>query len=107
MLEQTPHSMSWDYDAMGYIAMGIATFCASQAITGPGFARRVRFALYANALTTPLIATAYFYPRNPDYSRTARRSLSTCTGAATQYRGAPTRAQSGRCDCSSSQSVSD
>ncbi len=30
VLEQNPHSMFWDYDAVGYIAMGLAClFCSS------------------------------------------------------------------------------
>ena len=64
VLEQTPHSMFWDYDAIGYIAMGFATLFAARAIApSAGFDRWVRRSLYANAIVTPLIATVYFYPR--------------------------------------------
>ena len=63
LLEQSPHSMFWDYDAIGYIAMGFATLFAAQAVPGAGFDRWVRRSLYANAIVTPLIATVYFYPR--------------------------------------------
>jgi len=63
LLEQTPHSMFWDYDAIGYIAMGVATLFAAQATSPVGFERWARRSLYANAAVTPLIATVYFYPR--------------------------------------------
>ena len=62
VLDQTPHSLFWDYDAVGYIAMGIATLLAVPAFDTTGFERRVRWALIANTLVTPLIATVYFYP---------------------------------------------
>jgi hypothetical protein len=63
VLDQTPHSMYWDYDAIGYIAMGLASLFAAQAISGVGFDRWVRRSLLANAIVTPLIAIVYFYPR--------------------------------------------
>jgi hypothetical protein len=62
MLEQTPHSLFWDYDAIGYIAMGLATLMALPALRNRGFERAVRLSLVAHALTTPLIAIVYFYP---------------------------------------------
>ena len=62
VLDQTPHSLFWDYDAVGYIAMGIATLLAIPTFAPTGFERRVRWALIANTLVTPLIATVYFYP---------------------------------------------
>ena len=63
VLEQTPHSMYWDYDAVGYIAMGFATLFAAQAMPQTGFGRRVKWTLYANTFVTPLITIVYFYPR--------------------------------------------
>lgn len=63
VLDQTPHSMYWDYDAIGYIAMGFSTLFAAQAISSAGFDRWVRRSLLANAIVTPLIAAVYFYPR--------------------------------------------
>ena len=36
VLEQTPHSMFWDYDAIGYIAMGLATLVAVPALAARG-----------------------------------------------------------------------
>jgi uncharacterized protein (TIGR03382 family) len=62
VLEQTPHSLFWDYDAVGYIAMGLACLLAVPAINGVGFELWVRRSLIANALVTPLIGTVYFYP---------------------------------------------
>ncbi len=63
ILEQTPHSLFWDYDAVGYLSMGIASLLAVPAIGTVGFERLVRRSLVANALVTPLIAFVYFYPR--------------------------------------------
>jgi hypothetical protein len=62
VLDQSPHSLFWDYDAAGYISMGLATLLAVPAFNGDGFERYVRWALIANTLVTPLIATVYFYP---------------------------------------------
>jgi len=63
VLEQTPHSMFWDYDAVGYISMGLASLFAVPAVGNAGFERWVRLSLIANALVTPLISIVYFYPR--------------------------------------------
>ena len=62
LLEQTPHSMFWDFDAIGYISMGLATLVAIPAVDKAGFERWVRWSLIANALVTPLISIVYFYP---------------------------------------------
>lgn len=62
LLNQTPHSLFWDYDAIGYIAMGFACLFLLPAIGRIGFERRVRPALIANVLVTPLISVVYFYP---------------------------------------------
>ena len=62
MLEQTPHSLFWDFDAIGYIAMGLAALIAMPALENSGFERRVRWSFAAHALVTPLIAFVYFYP---------------------------------------------
>lgn len=62
LLEQTPHSLFWDYDAAGYIAMGVACLLAVPALGNTGFDRWVRRALLANALVTPLISIVYFAP---------------------------------------------
>lgn len=63
VLEQTPHSLFWDYDAAGYICMGLATLLAVPALRSHGFERWVRMSLVANAAATPLICIVYFYPR--------------------------------------------
>lgn len=62
VLEQTPHSLFWDYDAIGYISMGLATLFAAPALGKVGFERWVRMSLIANAFVTPLISIVYFYP---------------------------------------------
>jgi hypothetical protein len=62
ILDQTPHSLFWDYDAVGYIAMGLATLFAVPALSRAGFERRVRKSFIAHALVTPLISIVYFYP---------------------------------------------
>ncbi len=63
ILEQTPHSMFWDFDALGYIFMGFATLMAIPVFNKQGFQKWVRIVFIANALVTPLIAIVYFYPR--------------------------------------------
>ena len=65
ILQQTPHSLFWDFDALGYIFMGLATFVAIPIFNRSGFQKWVRMAFIANALVTPLISIVYFYP---DYS---------------------------------------
>jgi hypothetical protein len=62
ILEQTPHSLFWDFDALGYICMGLATLVAIPALNDTGFDRWVRWSFIANALVTPLISIVYFYP---------------------------------------------
>lgn len=62
ILEKTSHSLFWDFDALGYIAMGLACLLAVPAIKSVGFERWVRRSLIANALVTPLIGIVYFSP---------------------------------------------
>ncbi|MBD0377004.1 MAG: hypothetical protein ICV51_15410 [Flavisolibacter sp.] len=62
ILEQTPHSLFWDFDALGYIFMGLATLIAIPVFEKHGFQRWVRLSFLANALVTPLITIVYFYP---------------------------------------------
>ena len=62
ILIQTPHSLFWDFDAIGYISMGFATLLAIPVFKKQGFQRWVRISFMANALVTPLIAFVYFYP---------------------------------------------
>jgi len=62
MLEQTPHSLFWNYDAIGYISMGLATLVAIPALENSGFERWVKASFLAHALVTPLITIVYFHP---------------------------------------------
>jgi hypothetical protein len=62
ILEQTPHSLFWNFDAIGYIAMGLATLVAVPALGHRGIEKWVRLSFLANALVTPLISVVYFYP---------------------------------------------
>ena len=62
VLEQTPQSMFWNYDAVGYISMGLATLFAIPALSKYGFDRWVRISFIAHVLVTPLISIVYFYP---------------------------------------------
>lgn len=62
VLEQTPHSMFWNFDAVGYIAMGLAALFAIPALERRGIERWTRVALFVHFLTTPLISIVYFYP---------------------------------------------
>jgi hypothetical protein len=68
MLVQSPHSLFWDFDAVGYICMGLAMVCAIPVFGRTGFPARVRTACWIHGVgTTPLIAFVYFYP---DFSET-------------------------------------
>lgn len=62
ILIQTPHSLFWDFDAIGYIFMGLATLFAVPVFQKNGFQRWVRYSFLFHALVTPLIAFVYFYP---------------------------------------------
>jgi heme/copper-type cytochrome/quinol oxidase subunit 4 len=62
VLEQTPHSLFWDYDAVGYVAMGLSTLLAVPAVSGAGFEKWVKRCLLAHAVVTPLICVVYFHP---------------------------------------------
>jgi len=62
LLRQTPHSLFWDFDAAGYIFMGLATLFAIPVFKKQGFQKWVRYSLLAHTLVTPLIAFVYFYP---------------------------------------------
>jgi hypothetical protein len=62
ILSQTPHSLFWDFDAIGYIFMGFATFFSVPIFEKQGFQRWVRYSFLAHSLVTPLIVFVYFYP---------------------------------------------
>ena len=62
VLEQTPHSLCWDCDAIAYISMGIAALAVIPALGDSAIERRVRIACIANAVATVLSGIVYFYP---------------------------------------------
>ncbi|MEO6547308.1 MAG: hypothetical protein ABIN94_04890 [Ferruginibacter sp.] len=62
ILHQTPHSLFWDFDAIGYLCMGLATLSAVPVFEKKGIQKWVRISFLANALVTPLIGFVYFYP---------------------------------------------
>ena len=66
ILIQTPHSLFWDFDAIGYIFMGLATLFAVPVFQKTGFQKWVKYSLLTHALVTPLIAFVYFYPNFSD-----------------------------------------
>lgn len=63
VLDQTPHSLFWDVDGLGYICMGISTFFLAFAFPAGESRQWLRRFLIANGLVVPLISTVYFYPR--------------------------------------------
>jgi len=62
LLEQTPHSLLWDFDAMAYLAMGVAAVLIVPALGDSRHERRVRWACIAHAVATMLAGVVYFYP---------------------------------------------
>ena len=64
---QTPHSLFWTVDALGYIALGLSTLFAIPVFAKQGLQQWIRRVFLANGLITPLIAFVYFYP---DFSTT-------------------------------------
>ena len=66
ILNQSPHSLFWDFDAIGYICMGLATLFAVPVFEKQGFQKWVRYCFFVHSLVTPLIAFVYFYPKFSD-----------------------------------------
>ncbi|HUL44293.1 MAG TPA: hypothetical protein VLY03_08045 [Bacteroidota bacterium] len=62
VLDQTPHSLFWDVDALGYIFMGLSTLFAVPLFAKSGFEKWPRRFFLANGLILPLICFVYFYP---------------------------------------------
>jgi hypothetical protein len=62
LLNQTPHSLFWDIDGLGYIFLNLATIFAIPVFEKQGLQNWVRRFFIANGLITPLFAIAYFYP---------------------------------------------
>lgn len=62
VLDQTPHSLFWDMDALGYIFMGLSTLFAVPVFAKEGLQKWLRWFFLANGLVIPLISFVYFYP---------------------------------------------
>ena len=62
ILDQTPHSLFWDVDALGYICMGFATLFGAFVFSSGRAGKRAKGFFIANAVMTPVIAVVYFYP---------------------------------------------
>ena len=62
VLDQTPHSLFWDIDALAYVFMGLATLCGSAVFRWRGIEGWSKGFFLANALMTPVVALVYFYP---------------------------------------------
>jgi hypothetical protein len=63
VLDQTPHSLFWDVDALGYIYLGFSTLFASFVFEKSKGEKWVKWVLLANGLMNPVIAFVYFYPQ--------------------------------------------
>jgi hypothetical protein len=61
VLEQTPHSLLWDFDAMAYIAMGLTALVIIPALRREGVERLVRIACGAHVAATLLAGVVYFH----------------------------------------------
>ena len=61
-LEQTPHSLLWDFDAIAYIMMGVASLVIVPALGSGRAERHVRIACIGNAAATVLAGIVYFSP---------------------------------------------
>ena len=62
VLDQTPHSLFWDVDALGYIFMGLSTLFAVPVFAKTGLEKWLRWFFLANGIVVPVIAFVYFYP---------------------------------------------
>jgi hypothetical protein len=62
VFDQTPHSLFWYIDALGYIFMGLATLFATPVFANKGVELWTKRFFLANALITPVITLVYFYP---------------------------------------------
>jgi hypothetical protein len=62
VLNQTPHSLFWDVDALGYIFLSLSTLVAVPLFEKHGLQLWVRRFFLANGLIIPLFCIAYFHP---------------------------------------------
>jgi len=63
VLDQTPHSLFWDVDALGYIYLGFSTLFASFVFERRKGEKWLKWILLGNGLMNPVIAFVYFYPQ--------------------------------------------
>lgn len=61
-LDQTPHSLFWAVDGMGYLTLGLATLLASAVFPATRRGRWARRFFLWNFLMDPVIAYVYFAP---------------------------------------------
>lgn len=62
VLDQTPHSLFWDFDAAAYILMGLTTLAIIPALRNTRLERALRVACIANVVATLLAGVVYFSP---------------------------------------------
>lgn len=62
LLEQTPHSLLWDFDALAYLAMGLAMLFIVPALGRTRVEHWLRTAAVAHVVATVLAGVVYFYP---------------------------------------------
>jgi hypothetical protein len=62
LLNQTPHSLFWDVDALGYVFLSLATLAASPVFEKHDLERWVRRFFVANGAIIPLFCVTYFSP---------------------------------------------
>lgn len=62
VLEQTPHSLLWDFDALGYMSMGLALLFVVPVLGRTGVERLARWFCIGNLIATGLAGIVYFYP---------------------------------------------
>lgn len=62
VLIQTPHSLFWTVDALGYITLSLATLFAIPVFSKEGLQKWIRWFFLANGLIIPLFAIVYFFP---------------------------------------------
>jgi len=61
-LEQTPHSLLWDFDALAYLAMGAALLLLVPSLERSGVERWARWSCLGNGVATALAGVVYFSP---------------------------------------------
>ncbi len=62
VINQTPHSLFWDIDGLGYIFLNLSTLIAFPVFEKRGLEKWIRWFFLVNGLITPLFAVSYFYP---------------------------------------------